>query len=224
MDRLSRAALSLASVASAQGAVIVYEPSARSDEKLFAEAIQLAHIVKYSDQRLATAGGTMQAESATLLEVQTLGTDGLRYRHRLGAGISEWAHLSAINAPNLVDSCGSGDWCTAGLLTKVAAHGQVGLRDVTGGSIQQALRYGQALAAWNCGFEGARGGMYAVDDLTFAKQIVSLLEGRPKLSVVTAKAMSDASVACPACPTEENGTDGPGANGVRRSTRKVAAA
>lgn len=224
MDRLSRAALSLASIASAQGAVIVYEPSARSDEKLFAEAIQLAHIVKYSDQRLAMAGGTMQAESATLLEVQTLGTDGLRYRHRLGAGISEWAHLSAINAPNLVDTCGSGDWCTAGLLTKVAAHGQVGLRDGTGDSIHQALRYGQALAAWNCGFEGARGGMYAVDGRTFAKQIVSLLEGRPNLSVVAAKAMSDASVACPACPTEENGTEGPESHGVRRSIRKVAAA
>lgn len=224
MDRLSRAALSLASTASAQGALVVFEPSAKSDEKLFAEAIQLAHIVKYSDQRLATAGGTMQAESSTLLEVQTLGSDGLRYRHRLGAGISEWAHLAAINAPNMVDTCGSGDWCTAGLLTKVAVRGQSGLRDSTSGSINQALRYGQALAAWNCGFEGARGGMYAVDRRTFSKQIVSLLEGRPRLSVIASKAMSDASVACPGCPPEEDGAESPGSHGVRRPTRNVSAA
>lgn len=219
MDRLSRAALSLASAASAQGAVIVYEPSAKSDEKLFAEAIQLAHIVKYSDQRLATAGGTMQAESATLLEVQTLGSDGLRYRHRLGAGISEWTHLSAINAPNMVDTCGSGDWCTAGLLSKVAARGQLGLQVGTSDSIYHALRYGQALAAWNCGFEGARGGMYAVDRRTFAKQIASLLEGRPKLSVISSKTMIDASVACPACPPEGGGFDA-----RRRGSTKVATA
>ncbi len=28
--------------------------------------------------------------------------------------------------------------------------------------LQSAIDFGQALAAWNCGFLGARGGMYAV--------------------------------------------------------------
>lgn len=224
MDRLSRAALSLASAASDRGAVIVYEPSAKSDEKLFAEAMQLAHIVKYSDQRLAAAGGAMHDESATLLEVQTLGSNGLRYRHRLGSGISEWTHLGAINAPTMVDSCGSGDWCTAGLLAKVAANGHADLREATGASIQQALRYGQALAAWNCGFEGARGGMYAVDGRSFEKQIGSILKGRPELSVVPKRTTSDESVACPACPAEEDGVESIGSYGARQSARKVAVA
>ena len=122
MDRLSRAALTLAALASAEGAVVVFEPSGKSDERLFAEAIQLAHVIKYSDQRLGAAGGTMQGDSATLVEVQTLGAEGLRYRHRLGKGISAWCHLGATNAPRLIDTCGSGDWCTAGLVAKAAAR------------------------------------------------------------------------------------------------------
>lgn len=175
-------------------------------------------------KELETENARLRRAVSDLTLVQTLGSDGLRYRHRLGAGVSDWAHLTAINAPNMVDTCGSGDWCTAGLLNKVAVRGQSGLQDSTSDSIYQVLRYGQALAAWNCGFEGARGGMYAVDSRAFAKQIVSLLEGRPRLSVIAVKALSDASVACPACPPEKNGAEDPGPHSVRRSTRKVAAA
>ena len=203
MDRLSRAALTLAALASAEGAVVVFEPSGKSDERLFAEALHLAHVIKYSDQRLGAAGGTMQGDSATLVEVQTLGAEGLRYRHRLGKGISAWCHLSAIAAPRLIDTCGSGDWCTAGLVEKVAAEGQVGLRNVGAGAIRNALRYGQALAAWNCGFEGARGGMYAVEQNAFGHQIEALLNGRSNLSPVEPKVMPGLSVACPACPPDE---------------------
>ena len=52
MDRLSRAALFLAALASAEGAVVVFEPSGKSDQRLFAEAIELAHVIESSDQRL----------------------------------------------------------------------------------------------------------------------------------------------------------------------------
>ncbi len=37
--------------------------------------------------------------------------------------------------------------------------------------LTRAFRYGQALAAWNCGFEGARGGMYASTKSSFERQI-----------------------------------------------------
>ncbi len=224
MDRLSRAALILAARASAEGAVVVFEPSGKSDEKLFAEATQLAHIVKYSDQRLAAAGGTMQADSATLVEVQTLGAEGLRYRHRLGKGISAWFHLDAIAAPRLVDTCGSGDWCTAGLVTKAAAGGQIGLRTGGAEAIRHALRYGQALAAWNCGFEGARGGMYAIERETFSYQIEALLSGRPHLSPIETKTVTGLSIACPACPPNEPRAAGTRSDRARRFTTKAAAA
>lgn len=203
LDRLSRAALTLAARASTQGAVVVFEPSGKADDKLFAEAMQIAHIVKYSDQRLPATGGVMQRDAATLVEVQTLGAQGLRYRHRFGRSISDWMHLDAVRAPRLADTCGSGDWCTAGLVSKAAVGGQEGLRRAGAKGVRAALRYGQALAAWNCGFEGARGAMYAVDRAAFDRQIVALLSGRPEVMVAGAADLEqNSAISCPACPPE----------------------
>jgi hypothetical protein len=36
------------------------------------------------------------------------------------------------------------------------------------------------LAAWNCGYEGARGGMYQVDPHAFQRQVAQILKGRPR--------------------------------------------
>ena len=99
MDRVSRAALTLAARASKEGAVVIFEPSGKSDPKLFQEAIQLAHIVKYADQRLREVGGAMDDETSTLLEIKTSGSKGLQYRHRLGRRASKWLHLHAVAAP-----------------------------------------------------------------------------------------------------------------------------
>ena len=53
LDRLSRGTLALAAEASAHGALVVFEPSSKSTDKLLAEAIGLAHVVKYANDRLA---------------------------------------------------------------------------------------------------------------------------------------------------------------------------
>ena len=81
LDRLSRANLTLAAEASAHGAVVVFEPSSKSTDKMMAEAIALAHVIKYTDDRLAGIDGIWADDSAVLLEVQTLGEKGLKYRH-----------------------------------------------------------------------------------------------------------------------------------------------
>lgn len=201
LDRLSRGILALATEASARGALVVFEPSGRSTEKLMAEAVALAHVVKYSDDRLASVRGVMGNDSAALLEVQTLAGRGLRYRHRLGRGLSDWRHLKAVPAPRLVDSCGAGDWCTAGLIAKAGSGGHSGFRRAGARAIRAALRYGQALAAWNCGFEGARGGMYAVSRKTFERQIENLLNGQPNNEASTPIGSTPTEVVgCPACP------------------------
>jgi sugar/nucleoside kinase (ribokinase family) len=224
MDRLSRAALRLAVRASDEGAIVIFEPSSRSDPTLFAEALRIAHIVKYSDQRLAAVDGVMRGDSATLLEVKTLGAEGLKYRHRLGRTASEWAHLSAVPAPRLSDSCGSGDWCTAGLLAKVAVGGQKGFRSGGAAAIKCALRYGQVLAAWNCGFEGARGGMYAVDRETFMQQVEALVSGRKVVVTEVAKTVQGSVVPCPACPPDEPRGKRRGTTASRRTIKRVSAA
>lgn len=199
MDRLSRAALTLAARAADAGAIVMFEPSGKSDPKLFAEALQLAHIVKYADQRLSEAGGAMASDSATILEIQTMGIQGLRYRHRL-AKPSDWTHLPAVSALQFLDSCGSGDWCSAGLLSKIAGAGLSGLKSSSIENLTSALRYGQALAAWNCAFEGARGGMYAVERDRFDDLIGQILDGRLGGPIPGPKAMVEETVSCPACP------------------------
>ena len=201
LDRLSRATLALAAEASNQGAVVVFEPSSKTPSKLMAEAVALAHIVKYADNRLAGVRGAMEDGSATLVEVQTLASQGLRYRHRLGLGVSKWMYLKAFSAPRLVDTCGSGDWCTAGLIAKAAVDGLQGLRLSGARGVREALRYGQALAAWNCSFVGARGGMYAVTPRAFQGQITSLLNGQfDQVDDAPSNPKPTQIVTCPACP------------------------
>jgi fructokinase len=198
MDRLSRAALTLAERAADAGAIVMFEPSGKSDPKLFAEALRLAHIVKYADQRMSEAGAAMADDSATILEIQTMGNEGLRYRQRL-AKPSDWTHLPAVRAPQFLDTCGSGDWCSAGLLSKIAGAGLSGLKSTSVENLRSALRYGQALAAWNCAFEGARGGMYAVERDRFDDLIVQILDGRLGGPIPGPKAMVEEAVSCPAC-------------------------
>jgi len=204
MDRLSRSSLSLAAAAAERGAVVVFEPSSKSDKRLLTEVLQLAHIVKYSDQRLAGLDEFVGSSGSVLLEIQTLGSDGLRFRSQLPKSpVPEWEHLSALAAPVLVDTCGAGDWCTAGIVSKIAVEGSDGLKRVSGSQLHHALRFGQALASWNCGFEGARGGMYQLTAAVFEREVNRILGGDAEPSIrhasVPKQAVADA-VACPGCP------------------------
>lgn len=200
MDRVSRAGIELAKRAAAEGAVVVFEPSAKSDPKLFREALKVAHIVKYASQRMQKIDDVMASGTSVMLEVQTLGSEGLRYRHRFAGRASAWMQMDAVNAPKLADTCGAGDWCTAGLIAKAAAGGLAGLKKGGAESVQRALRFGQTLAAWNCGFEGARGGMYAVTRETFDRNIEDLLEGRESTAALKPTSRRTVTVSCPACP------------------------
>ncbi len=181
LDRVSRGTLHLAKSFSDQGAVVFFEPSGVGDPGLFREAWSLAHVVKYSHERLrdiADLDWKRSEREGVLLEVETLGAEGLRYRSRMSATKTrEWQALPAFSVKTLKDTAGCGDWCTAGLLDKLARNGLDGMRRVSRDRLQEAFRFGQALAAWNCGFEGARGGMYEVDLPTFRRQIERILKG-----------------------------------------------
>lgn len=190
LDRLSRAALTLAESAAENDALVVFEPSGRSDPKLFDQAIRLAHIVKYADQRLSDAGGTMSEDTATLLEIQTLGSQGLRFRHKKDGVPTAWIDLDAVPASEIIDTCGSGDWCTAGLLSTLASRGQRVFATHDLDAITDALNYGQTLAAWNCAFEGARGGMYVdIHDDVLSLELDSAEQAAHSMAI-----------SCPACP------------------------
>lgn len=205
MDRISRSSLELAKMATQQGALVYFEPSEMGESRLFGEALRVAHVVKYSNERLKSLGDDAW-RSGVLLEIQTLGSRGLAYRSRV-AQSTAWAHLPSVPARILRDACGAGDWCSAGIIARLGAAGLDGLFGADEGDVADALRYGQALAAWNCGFEGARGGMYRVKRSSFAKQAKAMLGA----ATAPGRATKDASgplrislvpkIACPSCPS-----------------------
>ena len=202
-DRVSRGALNLAQEASRAGALVVFEPSASTRADLMLDATRVAHVVKYADGRLDSALGAMGEDSATLVEIQTLGETGMRYRHRMRRTVSNWIYLKAARAPHVADTCGAGDWCTAGFVDQIARGGQESFSRAGALDVRAALRFGQALAAWNCGFEGARGSMYAVTRRTLDRRVAGMRNGEP-CSPAPARPPTRAAelVQCPACSSE----------------------
>lgn len=161
MDRVSRGMLVLAQKSREQGALVVFEPSGIGDPKLFGEAIELCHVFKHSRER-AIQLSAKSKKSGPLLEIETLGGEGLRYRSRASSdALGKWSSVTAFPVRKLVDAAGCGDWCTAGLLYKTGTGGRKGFEALDPSEIYEALRFGQALATWNCQFMGARGGMYS---------------------------------------------------------------
>jgi fructokinase len=175
-DRASPGAIFLGQTYSDTGSLIIFEPSGRADEKLQKKALELAHICKYSREQFdGLYSGRM---TRPLLEIQTMGVGGLRYRTNLANGNGEWVNTAAFALDNIKDAAGAGDWLSAGLIFQLGQRQLSGLQAVSSKTLTGALYFGQALAAWNCQFEGARGGMYSVSNAEFHQQIRRLLTGK----------------------------------------------
>jgi len=203
-DRVSHAAIALASHFHSIGALIVFEPCRMGRGPLFDRACELADVVKYSEERIRNAGEVF-SESGALLEVQTLGSDGLRYRFRPNeASRATWTILKGFKAAQVRDSTGAGDWCTAALIASIGRHGRQGLAEATEEELTGALWRGQALAAINCQFEGARGLMYATPARTLMRLLDSVLTERdvPQIrdGCPTSNPDHGFSMQCPKCP------------------------
>jgi fructokinase len=206
-DRVSPGALYLARACAERGAIVFFEPSSVSNTLLFRQAWEIAHVVKYSHERLSELPEVGVDDGPRLL-VETLGGAGLRFCNRIASRRSAvWEESPGFPVANLKDAAGSGDWCTAGFLSQVGGEGFAGMLRVTAGGLRKALRFGQALAAWNCGFEGARGGMYAVTRRDFKRQVSAILgrdEGRTLPTRRTTRtAFAGCPDLCPACGQDE---------------------
>ena len=169
-DRVAPGTLELAQRSRAKGALVVFEPSGIKDDRLFTECLKTAHVVKYANDRIEGIHDIV-AKAKVPIEIETLGAKGLRLRVRANGRVGAWKDLPAFSAFELRDAAGSGDWTTAGLIHGLMAKGTSGDDAVNNpDAVVLATRTGQALAALNCGFEGARGLMYAAD----AKRVLDL--------------------------------------------------
>lgn len=178
-DRTSRGALSLAQQGREEGAIVFFEPSASSDPSHLEEALNLAHIVKISSDRIGGNEAVLAAKKPKII-IETQGSSGLRLRlntNESKRGASDWYKLPPISVKTLRDTAGAGDWCTAGIIHMLGAQGAAGLDDLSHEQIRKAVHVGQAMASWTCGFDGPRGGMYQTTKKSFQKIVRDLLNG-----------------------------------------------
>jgi len=202
VDRVSKGIVQLATHCAKAGALVVFEPCGAGDIKLFQQMVQLAHIVKYSQER-AKSFIDVLATATPHLQIETLGEDGLRYWSRLPHAKSKgWKKLDAIEIPAVKDAAGAGDWSTVGLIDALGRLGNRGFNATKDAELVAALKYSQAIAAWNCGYEGARGGMYQGSRSTLHSFVNSALKKPACVQRHTeqpSKLISRALDLCPEC-------------------------
>lgn len=198
-DRFSRSSIELARYSKNMGALIMFEPSKISDDKLFKEALGLADIVKYSQERVKHADELTKDKNIPL-EIQTCDAKGIRFRF---GGNIEWQEIPAYTVKELKDTVGSGDWCSAGILHLLGSNGKESFKKAGPVEVFAALRFGQALAALNCYFEGARGSMYDLSTKLFKSLLQSVIANNSSFTVVRENivppSLLSISCVCPNC-------------------------
>jgi len=173
VDRASPGAVELALQFHAHGKIIVFEPSSSRVDHLFHKLLSISNVVKYSHERFPELEELVWPKERKL-EVQTLGRGGLRFRTARQGRVSAWQHLSAPVSKTVVDTCGAGDWATAGLIELLCKEGLGSLMGMSKEGVLNALGFAQRLGSWNCGYAGARGSMYTMSRTLLLRTIAQL--------------------------------------------------
>ncbi|CAK0770627.1 Sulfofructose kinase [uncultured Gammaproteobacteria bacterium] len=148
VDRLSEITLRAMKMASYAGAVIFFEPSDIKEAHLFTEALSMCSILKYSNDRL---GDRLSKLRAKCLRIVTYGAAGLEISDR-----SDTTWCKAIDAPAVIDTCGSGDMVSVGIIDWVLAN-RLKRTELKVAELLEGVIAGQRIAAANCAYAGARG-------------------------------------------------------------------
>lgn len=185
-DRVNRSSIDLAKYYKEKGAVIFFEPSSMNESKQFEECLNVADIIKFSHERIKNYA-SLYPNQRVPLEIQTLGKDGVSYRFSHQLKSVKWTTVSSYKISYVVDSAGSGDWFSAGVISKIARSGSKGFKKCKEESINKALKYGQALGALNCFFDGARGLMYSLDKKQIERLVKKIQSSKTPLTFINKK-------------------------------------
>lgn len=165
-DRLSDSIVEAMRAAWEAGATIFFEPSDVDREDLFDEAIGMATILKYSVDRLGERLADVHRHGVRIV---THGAAGLEIKDGDG---DVWCE--AVAAPVVLDTCGSGDMVSVGIIDWMISHG-LGRDGLTAAGLIGGVVAGQRLAAENCAYAGARGLFRSLG----ADYVQQLLRARP---------------------------------------------
>jgi fructokinase len=173
-DRVKRSSIEFAKICKSNGATIYFEPTSISDEKLFSESIEIADIIKFSNERIRNYEKIYPHFFENKLEIITLGKWGLKFRYNSDS----WVNIPSLTLENIVDSSGSGDWTSAFFINYLFEK-ELKINNssfVDQKIIKKGLSFSQAMGALNCYFEGARGVMYELKDkqtlLTYLTELI----------------------------------------------------
>ncbi len=147
-DRLSISIVAAMRTANLSGAIVFFEPSDFEEGDLFDEALSLVSVLKYSEDRL---GKRLADRPADCLRIVTYGSAGLEVRDDAG---TQWCE--AIDAPKVLDTCGSGDMVSVGVIDWMLTNAPAATRPKAA-ELMAGIVAGQRLAAENCAYAGARG-------------------------------------------------------------------
>lgn len=162
-DRAVPSAITLANQYSSNGALVLFEPNKSSNRDLFERAVSASHILKYSHDQDIQLGDIEDPR----LHIETLGEHGLRFQFQN----SSWNEMDAVKPKQVQDTSGAGDWCSAGLLHVLNDQWTGDTNDISCELVEEGLEFGQALAAMNCMYKGARGALYHWEEVQLNKTV-----------------------------------------------------
>lgn len=145
-DRPTVPALEMASIHRKAGRLVAYEPGSVGRPDAHRQAVDLADIVKYSEERLPLFADSLPGPRKRQLWIATAGIAGTRFR----LGPTRWRALEALHVA-ASDAGGAGDWMTAALLTSLGSKESWTIPEVS-----RSIRHAQAIAALSCLVPGAR--------------------------------------------------------------------
>jgi len=175
IDRISSGSLKLAKAFKDMGAIIFFEPTKINDDKQFHAILKISDILKYSDD-IPIADMKIVDQCDVPLKIETRGSSGLAYLLRNDqVQNKKWKTMKAFQVLNVIDTAGSGDWCSAGIIHFLKKENISTINQLDENKLKNGLMFGQALAGLNCQFYGARGCMYSLSKEKFQHSIVDLL-------------------------------------------------
>jgi fructokinase len=200
-DRACPAALDAAKTVQTNSGIVMFEPCGLGDPKLFQRALALSTVVKYSSEHTKKFASLLD-KSIPMIEIETLGAEGLRFRTYRNEKRSKWTHLDSYPVARHRDAAGAGDACSAGFLFSLARLRTSSRWSVRRQALAESLRFGQAFASINCSFIGARGMMRAMaadEAIRLADAIVARNQPRNLPEAPTGTSVPSVIASCNSC-------------------------
>ena len=134
-----------------RGTLIYYEAENNRDSNKFIKAVDVADIVKFSDENVPDID--FCKEFPDTLFIQTQGAKGMRFSLKGG----EWINVNPVPVENVVDWEGCGDTVSAVFLNELYKLGLPKVSELTDEQVLKALNVAAEKSALNTQYYGSKG-------------------------------------------------------------------